>query len=101
MFTFFLGHDLNVDFLEDGRDEEEEELVGCHRENDILELQDEVSVELMRTQQELKDIEPEVRGAVLHCWFKLQEDFAFWETLRQLDEADRAVRFGHSNDNLV
>lgn len=56
-------------------------------------LQDEVSEELLRCQMELQELEPRLRGVISHCWSKVRGDFAYWETARQLDEADTDVCF--------
>ncbi|KJH45622.1 hypothetical protein DICVIV_08328 [Dictyocaulus viviparus] len=49
---------------------------------------DEVSQELLRCQTELQELEPRLRGVISHCWSKVCGDFAYWETMRQLDDAD-------------
>ncbi|EYB98731.1 hypothetical protein Y032_0128g1417 [Ancylostoma ceylanicum] len=49
---------------------------------------DEVSEELLRCQMELQELEPRLRGVISHCWSKVLGDFAYWETARQLDDAD-------------
>ncbi|KIH58795.1 hypothetical protein ANCDUO_10992 [Ancylostoma duodenale] len=56
-------------------------------EDDASDL-DEVSEELLRCQMELQELEPRLRGVISHCWSKVRSDFAYWETARQLDEAD-------------
>lgn len=50
---------------------------------------DEVSEELFRCQMELQELEPRLRGVISHCWSKVQGEFAYWETSRQLDDADK------------
>lgn len=43
---------------------------------------------------ELQELEPRLRGVISHCWSKVQGEFAYWETSRQLDDADKDVSFG-------
>ncbi|XGW28160.1 hypothetical protein V3C99_008174 [Haemonchus contortus] len=49
---------------------------------------DEVSEELLRCQMELQELEPRLRGVISHCWSKIRGEFAYWETSKQLDDAD-------------
>ncbi|WKY06222.1 hypothetical protein Q1695_006431 [Nippostrongylus brasiliensis] len=49
---------------------------------------DEVSEELLRCQMELQELEPRLRGVISHCWSKVRAEFAYWETSKQLDDAD-------------
>ncbi|KAK5970893.1 hypothetical protein GCK32_001175 [Trichostrongylus colubriformis] len=49
---------------------------------------DEVSEELLRCQMELQELEPRLRGVISHCWSKVKGEFAYWETSKQLDDAD-------------
>ncbi|VDO44508.1 unnamed protein product [Haemonchus placei] len=52
---------------------------------------DEVSEELLRCQMELQELEPRLRGVISHCWSKIRGEFAYWETSKQLDDADTDV----------
>ncbi|KAK6034880.1 hypothetical protein COOONC_27614, partial [Cooperia oncophora] len=56
---------------------------------------DEVSEELLRCQTELQELEPRLRGVISHCWSKVQAEFAYWETSKQLDDADLDVSSGN------
>ncbi|KAK6015031.1 hypothetical protein OSTOST_19551 [Ostertagia ostertagi] len=49
---------------------------------------DEVSEELLRCQMELQELEPRLRGVISHCWSKVRGEFSYWETSKQLDDAD-------------
>ncbi|KAK6751587.1 hypothetical protein RB195_003162 [Necator americanus] len=68
----------------------ERDLVVSHegKEDDDDSDLDEVSEELLRCQMELQELEPRLRGVVSHCWSKVRGDFAYWETAKQLDDAD-------------
>lgn len=48
---------------------------------------DEVSVELLRYQYDLRDTEIQLRGLTQAIWRKLREDFATWTLSEQLDDA--------------
>ncbi|ETN69223.1 hypothetical protein NECAME_05330, partial [Necator americanus] len=71
----------------------ERDLVVSHegKEDDDDSDLDEVSEELLRCQMELQELEPRLRGVVSHCWSKVRGDFAYWETAKQLDDADTDV----------
>ncbi|VDM65054.1 unnamed protein product [Strongylus vulgaris] len=68
----------------------EHDLVVSHegKEDDDESDLDEVSEELLRCQMELQELEPRLRGVISHCWSKVRGDFAYWETAKQLDDAD-------------